>query len=315
MMVHDFIRRWSLSNLGERSNSQHHFLELCDLLDERRPPPGDENYGFEKIVRKTTGEKGYVDVWKRDCFAWEYKGQHKNLDKAFDQLKQYAGALDNPPLLIVSDMERIRIHTNWTNTPLKTYEFSINDLTDIAHRNQIKWAMSDPKRLKPGITRQELTTRAADSFAQIAQRLREHGHDPQKVAPFINRMIFCMFAEDAGLLPKDLFTSVLRSALQNPARFSGLASDLFEAMKTGDWFWADKVNWFNGELFEDYLALPMDADDIEVTLKAAELDWAEIDPAIMGTLFEQGLDSGKRAQLGAHYTDRGKDHEDYRSCH
>ena len=292
--------------MGESSNSQQHFLELCDLLDEPRPPPGDANYCFEKSVQKTTGGKGRADVWKRHCFAWEYKGQHKNLDIAFDQLKQYAGSLDNPPLLIVSDMERIRIHTNWTNTPLETYEFSISDLTDIARRNQLKWAMSDPERLRPGITCQELTRRAADSFAQIAQRMRDRGHDPQKVAPFINRMIFCMFAEDAGLLPKDLFTNVLRSALQNPDRFSGVASDLFEAMKTGDWFWADKVNWFNGELFEDYSALPMDADDIEVTLKAAELDWAEIDPAIMGTLFERGLDPGKRAQLGAHYTDREK---------
>ena len=37
-------------------------------------------------------------------FAWEYKGQHANLDKAYDQLLQYREALENPPLLIVSDM-------------------------------------------------------------------------------------------------------------------------------------------------------------------------------------------------------------------
>ena len=306
MIVQDFIKRWSSSNLGEISNSQQHFLELCDVLDVPRPVPGDLNYCFEKGVQKTTGGKGRADVWKRHCFAWEYKGQHENLDIAFDQLKQYAGALDNPPLLIVSDMERIRIHTNWTNTPLKTYEFSINDLADIARRNQLKWAMSDPDKLKPGITRQELTRQAADSFAQIVQRMRNRGHDPQKVAPFINRMIFCMFAEDTGLLPKDLFTKVLRTAQQNPDRFSEMVSSLFEAMKKGGSFFFDEVDWFNGELFEDNSALPMDADDIEVTLKAAELDWAEIDPAIMGTLFEQGLDSSKRTQLGAHYTDREK---------
>ena len=292
--------------MGESSNSQQHFLELCDLLDEPRPEPGDADYCFEKSVQKTTGGKGRADVWRRHHFAWEYKGQHKNLDMAFDQLKQYAGALDNPPLLIVSDMKRIRIHTNWTNTPLKTYEFSINELTDIIRRNQLKWAMSDSKRLKPGITRQELTRQAADSFAQIAQRMRDHGHDPQKVAPFINRMVFCMFAEDTGLLPKDLFTKVLRTARQNPDRFSEMVSSLFEAMKTGGSFFYDDVDWFNGELFEDNLALPMDVGDIEITLKAAELDWAEIDPAIMGTLFERGLKLSKRTQLGTHYTDREK---------
>ena len=41
-------------------------------------------------------------------------------------------------------------------------------------------------------------------------------------------------------------------------------------------------------------------------LAASNLDWSEIDPSILGTLFERGLDPDKRAQLGAHYTDRDK---------
>ena len=43
-----------------------------------------------------------------------------------------------------------------------------------------------------------------------------------------------------------------------------------------------------------------------LVLKAARLDWSEIDPSIFGTLFERGLDPDKRSQLGAHYTDRDK---------
>ena len=54
------------------------------------------------------------------------------------------------------------------------------------------------------------------------------------------------------------------------------------------------------------LALPLDRDGIELALKAAVLDWSEIDPSIFGTLFERGLDPDKRSQLGAHYTDRDK---------
>ena len=50
----------------------------------------------------------------------------------------------------------------------------------------------------------------------------------------------------------------------------------------------------------------MDKDQIETTLKASELDWSNIDPSILGTLFERGLDPDKRSQLGAHYTDRDK---------
>ena len=52
--------------------------------------------------------------------------------------------------------------------------------------------------------------------------------------------------------------------------------------------------------------MPLDREGIETALKAAALDWSEIDPSILGTLFERGLDPDKRSQLGAHYTDREK---------
>ena len=53
-------------------------------------------------------------------------------------------------------------------------------------------------------------------------------------------------------------------------------------------------------------ALPLDRAGIGTALEAAALDWSEIDPSILGTLFERGLDPDKRSQLGAHYTDRDK---------
>ena len=51
---------------------------------------------------------------------------------------------------------------------------------------------------------------------------------------------------------------------------------------------------------------PWDRGQIRMVREAASLDWSEIDPSILGTLFERGLDPGRRAQLGAHYTDRDK---------
>ena len=68
----------------------------------------------------------------------------------------------------------------------------------------------------------------------------------------------------------------------------------------------ETVDWFNGGLFDDGVALPLEQSDIETVLAASKLDWSEIDPSILGTLFERGLDPDKRAQLGAHYTDREK---------
>ena len=304
-----FITKWRAAELKERSAAQEHFIDLCRLLGEPTPAEADptgDTYCFEKGARKETGGDGWADVWKRHCFAWEYKGPRANLDAAFDQLRQYALALENPPLLIVSDMRQFRIRTNWTNSVSKTHEFEIDDLADAAVRDKLKWALADPERLRPDETRQALTERAASAFALLAQALRERGHDAQAVAHFINRLVFCMFAEDVGLLPNNMFTRMLEQARQQPEEFAAMARDLFAAMSTGGRVGFEPVAWFNGGLFDDDAALPLDKAEIGTVLQAATLEWSDIDPSILGTLFERGLDPDKRAQLGAHYTDRDK---------
>ena len=309
MTPYAFIAKWRASQLKERSASQEHFIDLCHLLGEPTPAdadPSGETYCFERGARKDTGGDGWADVWKRHHFAWEYKGRRADLNAAFDQLRQYSLALENPPLLIVSDMVRFRIRTNWTNSVSRTYDFHLEELADAATRDRLKWAFSDPDRLRPGETRRSLTERAAASFASVAQALRERGHDPQAVAHFVNRLVFCMFADDVGLLPDQMFTRMLRHARPAPERFTALAGELFQVMASGGRLGFETVAWFNGGLFDDGMALPLERSDIETVLAAADLDWSEIDPSILGTLFERGLDPGKRAQLGAHYTDRDK---------
>ena len=122
----------------------------------------------------------------------------------------------------------------------------------------------------------------------------------------MNRLVFCMFAEDVGLLPGNMFTRMLERTRGDPDKFADYASRLFGAMATGGDVGFEPVAWFNGGLFDDDAALPLDREGIETALKAAALDWSEIDPSILGTLFERGLDPDKRSQLGAHYTDRDK---------
>ena len=310
MTPNEFINKWHASKLKESSASQEHFLDLCRLLDEPTPAEADplgEWFCFERGAQKDSGGDGWADVWKRHHFAWEYKGKGKNLNDAFNQLRQYALALENPPLLIVSDMTRILIRTNWTNSVSKLHEITLDDLADASNRNKLKWAFSDPQRLQPGITRQKLTERAAQSFATLAQALRTRGHDPQEVAHFVNRLVFCMFAEDVGLLHANMFTRMLEQSYKQPELFPNHAKKLFGAMATKDGSVGfEPVAWFNGGLFDDDRTLPLEKDEIKVALKAAALDWSEIDPSIFGVLFERGLDPDKRSQLGAHYTDRDK---------
>lgn len=305
----EFVAKWRGVELKERSASQSHFNDLCRLLGVPDPITADrtgENFAFEKGASKTNGGEGWADVWKQGCFAWEYKGPKKDLAKAFAQLLNYSIALENPPLLIVSDMDRIRIHTNWTNTVQEIHEITLEDLADGAKRDLLRNCFTNPEALRPTLTRQIVTEKAAEGFAGLAQRLRDHGHEAHVVAHFINRLVFCMFAEDVGLLPNKMFTRMLEACTTDPASFEANAKTLFTAMKSGGMVGFEKVEWFNGGLFDDDVALPMGKEDIATVLKSAKLDWSEIDPSIMGTLFERGLDPSKRSQLGAHYTDREK---------
>ena len=305
----EFIDKWRKVTQTEKAVSQSHFNDLCALLGEPTPieaDPEGEEYCFERGAAKDSGGDGWADVWKRGHFAWEYKSQGKDLDAAFQQLRQYALALENPPLLIVSDMRDFRIHTNWTNSVSMVHEFTLYELDDPGTRNLLKWAFSEPERLRPEQTRQALTEQAAATFAEVAKGLREQGHEPQTVAHFVNRLVFCMFAEDVGLLPDQMFRRMLEQARLRPERFAGMARSLFAAMKDGGAVGFEEVAWFNGGLFDDDTALPLDRPQVNAVREAAGLDWSEIDPSILGTLFERGLDPDKRSQLGAHYTDRDK---------
>ncbi len=90
MIANEFIAKWHASELKERSAAQEHFIDLCRLLGEPTPAEADpkgDRYCFERGALKDSGGGGWADVWKRHCFAWEYKGKHANLDAAFDQLR------------------------------------------------------------------------------------------------------------------------------------------------------------------------------------------------------------------------------------
>lgn len=313
MQPSDFVSKWSASQLKERSSAQEHFIDLCRLLGEPTPAEADpkgEFYCFERGAQKEGGGEGWADVWKRGCFGWEYKGKKKDLEKAQDQLRQYAVALENPPLLVVCDTDRFIITTNFTNTVQERHELALEDLRDASRRELLKAVFSNPEKLKPGKTRQALTEEAAGEFAALAKRLRERGYDPERVAHFVNRLVFCMFAEDVELLPKNMFQRMLEQSEHTPEEFEENARTLFAAMHAKEAknrrVGFESVYWFNGGLFDSDEVLPLEKADVQNLLTAAKLDWSEIDPSILGTLFERGLDPDKRSQLGAHYTDRDK---------
>ena len=305
MTPHDFIAKWRNGG-DERRDAQPFFEDLCRLVGHPTPREADPEhtwFTYEYGASKTSGGEGWADVWKKGFFGWEAKGTQRSLDRAYEQLKMYADALQNPPLLVVTDLQTIIVHTNFTNTVKREYRFSVEQLAEYETRQILEAVFKHPESLRPGITRTGLTQEAAEKFTTLAKALRDRGHDPQPVAHFLNRLLFCMFAEDIGLLPPKLFTELVENAQRDPALFEQWSAELFRAMTSGGTLAFKTIEWFNGGLFENDATLRLEAGELKTLRAACQLDWSEIEPSIFGTLFERGLDPNKRSQLGAHYTD------------
>ena len=304
-----FVTKWQRAALKERAGSQEHFIDLCRLLGHPTPAEADPEgvrFAFEAGATKQTGGQGWADVWKRGYFAWEYKGQHADLDKAYDQLLLYREALQNPPLLIVSDMQTIRIHTNFTNTVKTVHELALEDLLDPARLQILHHAFHDPEKLRSRQTPDQVTQQAASEFARLAEELRKYADAPDNaiIAHFLIRLLFCLFAEDVGLLPTGIFSTLIARTQGHSQQFQGLLQQLFALMSTGGWFGVERILHFDGHLFDDSTALELDGKAMHTLARISRLDWSSIEPSIFGTLFERSLDPSKRSQLGAHYTSR-----------
>jgi type II restriction/modification system DNA methylase subunit YeeA len=307
MTPQEFVAKWRGSTSTEKQAYQQHFLDLCNLVGHPTPAqldPENKFFTFEAGAVKQSGGQGWADVWFKGHFAIEYKGPHGDLDKAYTQLLQYRESLDNPPLLIVSNIQSLVIHTNFTGTAKKIVTITLDDLLQPAGLQNLRNVFYNPKAFRPEKTAAQVTEEAAARFGRLAAHLAKWGYSPHDVAHYLIRLLFCLFSEDIDLLPLELFTRMVESGRRNPAGFNRQVKLLFHAMAEGDYFGEHQIRYFDGSLFDDEKVLDMDGDGVAILHGITQLDWSSIEPAILGTLFTRSLDPSKRAQLGAHYTSR-----------
>ena len=332
----DFKQKWSRYQGKETSAYQGHFDDLCRLLGQQTPaeadPSGSDFFCYQKHVVKDAElfdlehpdsgdptERGFADVWKKACFGWEYKGKKKNLGEAYKQLLRYREALLNPPLLVVCDFDRYIIRTNFNGTVQEIHEFRNAQIADPRYWPILRALFSDPDFLKPQRTTAEVTEKLAAQIAEVAKSLQKREcreladattraamnfsqRKNLRIARFLNRVVFCFFAEDTGLLPKGLFSDIAKTGLEDPKHFAETLETLFGIMANGGSFGVQKIRHFNGHLFEESTVFELTAEELRTLADAAEADWQFIEPSIMGTLFERALEPEQRSQLGAHYT-------------
>lgn len=306
MTPQQFIEKWGPGGpaygLNEKQGAQPHFMDLCDVLGV--PTPGSEpDYVFEKDAPVLGAARGYADVFKRGYFAWENKAPGRDLDAALRQLLNYSLSLSNPPLLVVCDRLHIRIHTQFNGHPSVIHEILLRQLDQPEKRELLRHVWLDPEYFRPRTTTRDITEAAARNFAELAERLRLRKEAPDKVAHFLTQCLFCFFAEDVGLLPGRMFERLVQNRQLDGKRISAGLAQLFTTMRDGGLYGPDEIPWFNGGLFRVVDVPALLAKDVEQLRAAASLNWSAIDVSVFGTLFERGLDPGKRSQLGAHYTD------------
>lgn len=321
-----FADDWSEYEGDEPSQFQNHFNALCRLVDHDTPGDhvGDPDFTFHRRTPKSDGSPGEADVFLRDRFVMEYKRANRSLDDAYTQALSYRDSLGNPPLILVSDFQTIRVHTNFTGTVSEVYTIRAVDFADGAlacHRSTLgevaqgpmtvwevlRACFRSPSELEPTGTPEELTLKAAGIFREIATALVEL--NPRKdleIAKFLSQLLFIMFASDMQLLWGSLLTEATSGLGATPSdQFDERLTRLIEKMSVGEANGIPPIPHFNGGLFD---GSPLSLEGIHAVTsqlqEADQLDWSQIEPSVFGTMFERVFNPKKRSQFGMHYTSR-----------
>lgn len=256
--------------------------------------------------------------------------------RALVQAKNYAVNLPAdhpwPPFLIVCDVGRaFELYFDWAGNgrgydffpDRQGYRITIDRLAEPEVQNLFRDIWNEPRARDPRLRAAEVTRQVARRLAEVSKWLeetqriktqtlsdRERSLAVEETSLFLMRILFCMFAEDIGLLPPDSFKNFLADAVEDERHFENGLHDLWAKMADANirprysWVVREDVRHFNGGLFENTKTYTLGKSMIGELLVAAKAQWASVEPAIFGTLLEQALSTTQRAQLGAHYTPR-----------
>ena len=297
---HQFVDKWDHSGFTEQQGAQSFFNDLCGLVGHATPTEfsNPEVFTFEKQVPGG----GKADAYLEGHFVWEFKSHDSQLDQALVQAVGYSRHLKNPPLIIVSSFNTVRIETNFQGMELVRHDIALPDLVQQEKLELLRRVFHSPDALRPDRSVADVTTATARLFSNIVADMEGETEDQEALARHLNRIIFCLYAEDSGLLPEGLFTSIMYDNRERPDLCNQAITGLFEKMAGGGMFGAKQIAWFNGDLFRADTPIELSPVALQRLGEACAQNWRSIEPSIFGTLFERALDASKRAQTGAHYT-------------
>lgn len=280
----------------------HDFIELFGIEDARSAGT------FEYRVFKDNSQKGYIDYLCPGKIAIEMKSLGKDLKKAYEQLEGYIAHLDTdmPKLLMVCDFQTIWLNNRTTG---KTVIFKTKDLHKyIRHFADI--AGYEATRVYE--KQEEVNIKASEKMAKLHNAMESVGYTGHDLQVYLVRLLFCLFADDTGIFPKDAFLNYIENSKEDGSDLDFRLNKLFQVLdlspeerKQKTLLSPDLLQfcYVNGGLFADRLpSADFDAKMRQTLIDACYFDWNKISPAIFGAMFQGVMDEKKRHDFGAHYT-------------
>ncbi len=266
---------------------------------------------YEQRIAKGSkkGKTGFADlVWKPRVLI-EMKKRGENLSKHYSQAFDYWTRLvpDRPRYVVLCNFDEFWIFD--FNTQLDTPVDTV-PLKQLPERAGAFAFMEFANRTPVFRNNQiEVTEKAASRMGLLFQQLKERGHkkrlfDELAAQRFVLQCVLAMFAEDRGMLPRDMFISCVQDCL-NGANSYDLIGGLFREMNQKGITPAGRyqgVDYFNGGLFSVIHPIELTAEELKILYACAEQNWSQVRPAIFGNIFEAATDKKKRHARGMHFT-------------
>ena len=261
---------------------------------------------FEHKVKKLNAADGYIDLLWSGMLLVEMKSKGKDLEKAYQQAKDYCHGLKEhelPKLIMVCDFQNFIVYNEEgekTNFTLPELIQQIQLFAPLAGYQKRIYKEQDPVNIQ-----------AAERMGKLHDKLKAIGYDGHSLELYLVRLLFCLFADDTGIFDKSIFQQWIEDKTKEDG--SDLAANIaqfFQILNTPD----DKrlrvldealaaFPYINGKLFEENLPVAaFDSQMRSLLLDCCALDWSKISPAIFGSLFQSVMDEKARRNLGAHYT-------------
>lgn len=316
----NFAQKWE--GRGYEKGDTHSFwLELL------RDVVGMEDVTTNVHFEASTSERGFIDVTIPAAKTIiEQKSLTVDLDKPelrqgvmvtpFEQAKRYVDSMRNSQradTIIVCNFDYFRIHDLDVEKPGENYtQFRLAELPEQLHLLDF---LVDPQRARQ-VREERVSLEAGALIGKVYEMLRAQYVDPDSAESrhslnvLCVRLVFCLFAEDAGLFPKDAFYRYLKAmpATQVRAALKELFAHLRAKPEDRDPYASAQLKEFpyvNGGLFEADVEIPNFTEEIlEVLLEEVSkgTNWSHISPTVFGSVFESTLNPATRRSGGMHYT-------------